>query len=115
MFCNQTPVGYGRIRHRLNESLKNNSGHIGYAIPISQRGQGYGKELLRLLLKECLKMGIKTVQIGVNISNIRSNRVVQYNGGILLRVTENKNIYHINIKKTVSLCKKSVSCLYNRK
>ncbi|MEN1937863.1 GNAT family N-acetyltransferase [Paenibacillus sp. 102] len=97
LFYNQTPVGYGRIRHRLNENLKNNSGHIGYAIPISQRGKGYGNELLRLLLKECSKMGIKTVQIGVNISNIRSNRVVQYNGGILSKVTENKNIYHINI------------------
>lgn len=61
----------------------------------NQTPVGYGNELLRLLLNECSKMWIKPVQIGVNISNIRSNRVVQHNGGVLVKGTENKNIYHI--------------------
>lgn len=97
MFNGQTPVGYGRIRHRLNENLKQYSGHVGYAIPLSQRGKGYGNELLRLLITECSKMEIKHIQVGVNFSNIPSNKVVRKNGGKLNKVTETKNIYLINL------------------
>lgn len=41
MYNDQTPVGYGRIRHWLNDNLKEHSGHIGYAIPITHRGKGW--------------------------------------------------------------------------
>jgi predicted acetyltransferase len=94
-FSDNKPVGYGRIRHFLNDNLQKNSGHIGYAISRSQRGKGYGNKLLKLLLKKCLFLGIKDVQIGVSKSNYRSQRLVEYNGGELIRTTENKNIYQI--------------------
>ncbi|MGP9039401.1 GNAT family N-acetyltransferase [Cytobacillus kochii] len=95
LFYNSIPVGYGRIRHYLNENLKSNSGHIGYAIAQSYRGKGYGHRLLKLLLQECTELGIKTVQVGVNKSNVASNKVVQNNGGVLVKNAKKKNIYHI--------------------
>lgn len=95
MFVSGTPVGYGRIRHWLNNNLEANSGHIGYAIPLSHRGKGYGNELLRLLLEECDKLKISTIQVGANKENERSNNAILYNGGILVKETSTKNIYHI--------------------
>ncbi|GCD13143.1 GNAT family N-acetyltransferase [Clostridium tagluense] len=95
MFIGEMPVGYGRIRHFLNDNLEANSGHIGYAIPSSHRGKGYGNELLALLLKECDKLKISTVQIGANKNNERSNKVIVNNAGILVKETCTKNIYLI--------------------
>lgn len=44
-------VGMINIRHDLNEYLLNYGGHIGYSIRPRDRGQGYGKEQLRLGLQ----------------------------------------------------------------
>ena len=99
--CDQ-PIGYGRIRHALNQNLSENSGHIGYALGKSYRGKGYGHTFLRLLLKECLAMSIHPIQIGVGIENIRSNQLVIANGGMLVSVTKNKKIYQI-FKEDVAL------------
>ena len=95
LFSNSKPVGYGRIRHFLDDNLQKNSGHIGYAISRSERGKGYGNQLLKLLLKQCLILGIREVQTGVSKSNYRSQSIVENNGGELIRTTENKNIYKI--------------------
>ena len=97
MYHDQTPVGYGRIRHWLNANLKEQSGHIGYAIPQTQRGKGYGNEVLRLLIQECFNMNINPIQVGVNLSNHLSNKIVKNNGGVLHKVTSTKNIYHITL------------------
>ena len=96
MYHDQTPVGYGRIRHWLNEHLEERSGHLGYAVPFTHRGKGYGSELLRLLIQECSNMGINPIQVGVNSSNHPSNKLVQKNGGVLHKVTETKNLYLIH-------------------
>ena len=69
MFVDEMPVGCGRIRHWLNESLEATGGHIGYAISCLQREKGYGNELLRLLIEECCEMGIECVQVGANKDN----------------------------------------------
>ena len=61
-----TPVGQGNLRHRLTDALRQAGGHIGYAVASDQRGKGYGRELLRLLLEEASRMGIKE-DILVNI------------------------------------------------
>lgn len=52
MYDNDEPIGYGRIRHYLNENLEKTSGHIGYAIRKSKRGQGYGNKILKLLIEK---------------------------------------------------------------
>lgn len=90
------PVGCGRIRHYLNDALKKDGGHIGYAISAPHRGQGHGSALLGLLLRECKQMGIDEVHIGANSDNIPSNRIIMRHGGALCRQTESKNHYIIN-------------------
>ena len=97
LYDGDKPVGYGRLRHRLNQKLAESSGHIGYAIRRSERGKGYGNALLSLLLEECRKRNIEKVQIGVNAENTASNRVVLRHGGVLVRTWERKNIYHIDL------------------
>ena len=98
LYDDKRPVGYGRVRHRLNDALRENSGHIGYAIRESERGKGYGNMLLSLLLKECIGLNIDTVQIGANTDNIASNKIILNNGGVLSRTTNGKNFYFINLK-----------------
>ncbi len=36
------PVGFGKLRHYLNDSLRRYGGHIGYAIRPSERGKATG-------------------------------------------------------------------------
>ncbi|WP_079480333.1 GNAT family N-acetyltransferase [Halobacillus salinus] len=95
LFHDGIPVGYGRIRHFLNENLRKNSGHLGYAISSSHRGKGYGSTLLGLLIYQCIELGIDPIQVGVNNSNEPSNALVRRHGGVIHSRTENKNIYKI--------------------
>ena len=98
LFCDEIPVGIGRIRHYLNENLKKDGGHIGYAISSKYRGNGYGNKILELLIKECSKMKIIEIHIGANKENERSNKIIVHNGGELCRETELKNYYIIDME-----------------
>ncbi len=89
------PIGYGRLRHTLNDALRQHSGHIGYAIARPYRGKGYGNSILSLLLTEAKNLGLFEVQISANCDNERSNRVIQHNGGRLIRTDASKNFYSI--------------------
>lgn len=97
LYDNDKLIGYGRVRHSLNDNLAKTSGHIGYAIRQTERKKGYGTKILSLLLEECKKLNIKQVQIGANPKNIASNKIIVKNGGILFRSAENKNFYHVNL------------------
>ena len=97
LFDDECPLGYGRIRHYLNDKLRETSGHIGYAIRSTERGKGYGNQILFLLLNECRKLNIEKVQIGANSDNTASNKVILKNGGVLFRISKNKNFYHIDL------------------
>lgn len=79
---NNIIVGACQIRHYLNESLRFEGGHVGDGIRPSCRNKGYGKEILRLALKECKKLGIKEVMISCNKDNIASKKCILFNGGI---------------------------------
>lgn len=49
-------VGLFKIRHYLNDALKNGSGHIGYGILKDYRQQGYASQGLALAIQECQKL-----------------------------------------------------------
>jgi predicted acetyltransferase len=75
-------IGLVRVRHYLNERLKEDGGHIGYYVRRDQRDRGYGKEILRQALGELRKIGEKRVLLTVNLDNIASIKVIEANGGV---------------------------------
>jgi len=86
-FCLDTDrnifVGAVNVRHYLNENLLKAGGHIGDGIRPSERGKGYGTEMIALALSECDKLGIKNVLMCCDKNNVASARTIIKNGGIL--------------------------------
>ena len=78
-------VGVVDVRHRLNEFLRDFGGSIGYGVRPSERGRGYATEILRLALGHARRLGLREVLISCKQSNAASRRVIEKNGGVLLR------------------------------
>ncbi len=76
-------IGAVNIRHYLNDYLLKYAGHIGDGIRPSERGKGYGTEMIRLALIECKKLGIDKVLMVCDKSNIASAKTIIKNGGKL--------------------------------
>ena len=97
LYDGDRPVGMGKIRHTLTDALRENGGHIGYAIRRSARGQGYGTRLLPLLLTECRKLGIPRVLLTAHADNVPSRRVIERAGGVLERENGERAWYWIEL------------------
>lgn len=76
-------VGCVNIRHRLNESLTNIGGHIGYGIRPSERRKGYATRILRLALVKAGELGIEQALITCDKANVGSARTILNNHGVL--------------------------------
>ncbi|RUT44474.1 GNAT family N-acetyltransferase [Paenibacillus anaericanus] len=76
-------VGYGKMRHYLNEKLQEHGGHIGYIIRPSERRKGYGEIALKELVIKANEKGIQELLLTCDESNIASRRVIESNKGIL--------------------------------
>lgn len=74
-------LGRVSVRHHLNEQLRRVGGHIGYDVRPSARGQGYGTMLLALALPVARDLGIDLALVTCDVTNTRSRRVVEGNGG----------------------------------
>ena len=86
-FCLDTErnifVGAVNIRHYLNEKLLHDGGHIGDGIRPSERGKGYGTQMIALALQECDRLGIRRVLMCCDETNRASARTIEKNGGVL--------------------------------
>jgi predicted acetyltransferase len=76
-------LGTIRFRHALNARLEINGGHIGYAIRPGERGKGYAKRQLAMLLNCLAKSGWQRVLLTCDAENYASARVIEANGGRL--------------------------------
>lgn len=76
-------IGFVNIRHRLNEELLWESGHIGYSVHPNKRRQGYATKQLKLALDEAQKLGLQKVLITCDKVNIASAKTIQKVGGLL--------------------------------
>ncbi len=76
-------LGAVNIRHRLNQRLLTDGGHIGDGIRPTQRRKGYATAMIALALDECRKLGLRRVLMCCNADNIGSARSIQKNGGML--------------------------------
>lgn len=76
-------VGAVNIRHRLNESLLLNGGHIGDGVRPSERRKGIAAQMIHLALLECKNLGIENVLMVCDKENIGSAKSIIKNGGVL--------------------------------
>jgi len=76
-------VGMINIRHKLNEFLFNEGGHIGYSIRPTERKKGYATLMLKLGLQKCKELNLDKILITCDKTNIASAKVIQNNNGIL--------------------------------
>lgn len=81
----QNYIGSGDVRHFLNTRLQSFGGNIGYSIRPSAWRQGLGTLQLSLLLKEAAKLHISKPIITCFDDNTSSAKVIEKNGGVLIR------------------------------
>lgn len=74
-------LGKLSIRHVLNSHLRKVGGHIGYYVRPDERGKGYGRQILALGLKKAKAMGLKKILITCDLTNLKSKKVIEGNGG----------------------------------
>jgi len=76
-------LGTARLRHRLNEALAHEGGHIGYEVRPCERGQGWATLMLKLLVERARQLGLRRALLTCNRDNAASARVIRKNGGRL--------------------------------
>ena len=88
-------VGYALFFYNFSTFLGRAGIYLEDLIVLPQeRGHGYGKALLRLMLEEARRMGItEEILVTVYPENIPSRRVAEANGGELRRETEERVYY----------------------
>ncbi len=82
LFNGDRVLGSARLRHRLVPVLQQDGGNIGYEIRRSERGEGHGTALLRLMLDEARGIGLDRVLLTAALTNPSSLRVIEKNGGV---------------------------------
>ena len=85
-------IGIITIQHNIDNSiLRQYGGHIGFNVRNSERGKGYGKEIFKLALPECRKIGIKRILITCTADNAACEKIITDNGGIYESTVDFKN------------------------
>ena len=76
-------VGNVNIRHELNEELRFDGGHVGYAVRPTKRRRGYATQMLGLALEKCRELGIDRALVTCVKENVGSAKTILNNGGVL--------------------------------
>jgi predicted acetyltransferase len=99
-------VGRLSLRHRLNDFLRREGGHIGYGVVPSHRRKGYATAMLRLALPHCARLGIARALLTCDVENHASRQVIERCGGVFERITDyadmpvQKRHYWITVRGT---------------
>lgn len=78
-----TYLGRLAIRHSLTEWLLNYGGHIGYDVRPTARRRGHATAMLREALPLARALGITSVLITCDTTNVASRKVIEACGGVL--------------------------------
>ena len=99
LFDDDRIVGLFKVRHYLNDFLKEGAGHIGYAIGKADRQKGYATKGLSLLLQETKNL-IKEDEIYMSCkpTNVASLHVQLKNGAYIIHQDDNKILTRITKK-----------------
>lgn len=76
-------IGYVAIRLSKDQNWLKKGSQIFYQIALSERGKGYGNEIIKLALAKLSKNGFEIVRINCNNENIPSKKSIIKNGGII--------------------------------
>jgi len=77
-------VGITNLRFRLDsEFMQKFGGHIGYTVRPTERGRGYAKQMLKMMLDRCREQGIYRVLITYDPENAALYRTIEACGGIM--------------------------------
>jgi predicted acetyltransferase len=76
-------VGRVSVRHRLNDWLLHEGGHIGYAVVPGERRKGYATDILRHGLAVARAAGVSDVLVCCDEGNVASSTVIVRGGGRL--------------------------------
>lgn len=87
-------TGVVEIRHRLTEFQLTYTGHIGFTIRPSFRGQKLGAQLLSLALQESRRLGLSRVLLTCSRHDAAARAAIADNGGIL----ENEIAYEGDVR-----------------
>lgn len=74
-------LGYLAIRHRLNDFLLDQGGHIGYGVRPSRRREGHASRALVLALGEAQHLGIDRALVTCDHDNLPSRLTIERAGG----------------------------------
>jgi predicted acetyltransferase len=70
-----------RLRHGLHPRLREWGCHIGYDVRPSERRKGYGTRLLHLTLQKARDIGLRSVMLTCDATNVASIGVITRNHG----------------------------------
>jgi predicted acetyltransferase len=76
-------LGTIRLRHRLNDALTHEGGHIGFDVRPTERRRGVATRMLASVLDRARELGLTGVLITCDSDNLGSVRAIQRNGGVL--------------------------------
>ncbi len=79
----QRILACSRLRHTLTPYLEEFGGHIGHDVRPSERGRGYGTQILKLTLDKAREIGLKRLLVTADSANVASWRIIEKNGGVL--------------------------------
>ena len=95
LYVDGKPVGIAKLRHYLNEHLRERGGHAAYAVRKSERGKGYGKLILKKLINKAAEKDINELLLTVDDVNTASRKVIEANGGQLENIKNGECYYWI--------------------
>lgn len=90
-------LGEFRLRPVISEPYEEHNGHVGYNLRPSARGRGYGTRGLALLLDEARRLGVPGVLVPVEGDNAASARVIEKNGGRVIRAFDGARSFWIDL------------------
>lgn len=92
-------VGLFRLRHYLNDFLREYAGHIGYGIKKEFRGQGYAKEGLKLLINIAKEIVPEDeIYMSVHKNNLASLKTQLSNGAYIHHEDDERYYTRIDLK-----------------
>ena len=99
LWDNDRIIGLFKLRHYLNDFLRNGPGHIGCGILLEYRGKGYGTEGLKLAIEEAKKIVPEDeLFFSVHKDNVASLKIQQKCGAYIAGETQDGKEYLTRIK-----------------